>query len=63
MVLWVHFLCFMVGSHVSLAWVELLVPGALVGQTLWRPVTTWIELLVMEPWLDNHSRSLGGLTY
>jgi len=29
------FSCFvLVGSHVSLAWVELLVPGALVGQML-----------------------------
>ena len=47
MVLWVHFLCFMVGSHVSLAWVELLVPGALVKQMIWSPVTTWVELLVL----------------
>jgi len=27
----------LVGSHVSLAWVELLVLEALVGQTLWKP--------------------------
>ena len=63
MVLWVHLLCFLVGSHVSLAWVELLVPGALVGQMLWIPVTTWVELLVLEPWLDKRSGALNGLSY
>ena len=36
----------LVGSNVSLAWVELLVPGFLVGQTLWSPVKSWVELLV-----------------
>ena len=34
MVLWVHFIVFLVGSHVSLAWVELPVPRALVGEML-----------------------------
>ena len=48
--LWVHLFLFLVGSHVSLAWVELLVPGALIGQTLWSPLTVWVELLVSYPW-------------
>jgi len=37
----------LVGSHVSLAWVELLVLGTLVGQTLWSPVKICVELLVL----------------
>ena len=45
---WVYFHCFVfVGSHVSLAWVELLVPRDLVGQTLWSHVIAWVELLVL----------------
>ena len=48
----------MVGSHVSLAWVELLVLGALVGETHWSPTTSWVELLVLETWLDKHSGAL-----
>lgn len=41
------FPCFdLVGSHVSLSCVELLFLEALVGQTLWIPVTSWDELLV-----------------
>ena len=31
---------FLVGSHISLAWVELLDLEALVGQTLWNPCNT-----------------------
>ena len=45
--LWVYFLdLFLFGSHVSLAWVELLVPGALDGKILWSLVIAWVELLV-----------------
>ena len=48
------FLCFVfVGSHVSLAWVELLIPGDLVGQMLWSSVTTWVELLVLEALVEQ----------
>ena len=31
------FLFFLVCPHISFAWVQLLFPGALVGQTLWSP--------------------------
>ena len=54
-------LFFLVGSHVSLVWVKLLVPRALVGQMLWRPVIAWVQLLVLEPWLDKHSGAQGQL--
>ena len=37
----------LVGSHVFLPWVDLLVPGTLVGQTLWSPIIAWVELLVL----------------
>jgi len=38
-------LFFLVGSHVFLAWVELLVPRS--------PVTTWVELLFLEALVEK----------
>ena len=43
----------LVGSHVSLAWVELLVLGALVGKMFQSPC--WVELIILETWLDKCS--------
>ena len=36
-------------------------PGASVEQTIWSPVKLWVELLVLEPWLDKRSGALEGL--
>lgn len=41
-------LFFLVGSHVSLAWVKLLVLEVWLNKFSGSPVTTWIELLVLE---------------
>ena len=41
--------CFvLVGSHVSLAWVELLVLEPWLDKLFGSSVTTWVELLVLE---------------
>jgi len=36
---------------------------SLVGTNILEPGTTWVELLVLEPWLDNCFGTLSGLSY
>ena len=62
MVLWVYFFVFWLVLMFPLVWVELLVHGALAGKMLWSPITSWVELLVLESWLDKQSEALSGLS-